>query len=128
MDAGTLLIMFLLIAAPMAFVLDWKKKQRREEERTYLNDKQWRALTKLLMQTPEDAELQRKTLNFVQREGRYSADAYEIALRFVEKYDTKRLKIFALDVGRVHYGKLRPGGVPTVYDEAAIDNDIKARC
>ena len=37
---------------------------------------------------------------------------------------TKRL---VLHVGRWHFGRIRPGGVPTVYDEQAIQNDILVR-
>ena len=37
-------------------------------------------------------------------------------------------KIFALNVGRLYYSDPREYGLPTIYDEAAIENDIKARC
>lgn len=39
----------------------------------------------------------------------------------------QRYRPFALAMGRAAYGLPRDQGVPTVYDEAAIKNDIEAR-
>jgi hypothetical protein len=37
------------------------------------------------------------------------------------------LRVPALDFGRIAYAVRRPGGLPTVYDEQAIQNDILMR-
>ncbi|AGY57112.1 hypothetical protein GKIL_0866 [Gloeobacter kilaueensis JS1] len=53
---------------------------------------------------------------------------YKAALRILERHpESTEARVFALEVGRFYYSYDRKGGVPTVYDEAAIANDIAAR-
>jgi hypothetical protein len=54
--------------------------------------------------------------------------AYQQSLTLLEKCaDSAAHKRLALEVGRWHFGRLRQGGVPTMYDEQAIQNDILVR-
>ncbi len=53
---------------------------------------------------------------------------YEKTLEILEKNsDNSDVKKIILSIGRWHFGKSRVGGVPTVYDEQAIQNDILVR-
>lgn len=57
-----------------------------------------------------------------------SSILYSHALEILEKNPTqKQLKIFSLEVGRWHYGKVRKDGKVTIYDEQATQNDINVR-
>ena len=49
---------------------------------------------------------------------------YKDALRLVRENPDH--KLYALEIGRRKYGASRKNGQPTVYDETAIQNDIKA--
>jgi hypothetical protein len=51
-------------------------------------------------------------------------DVYEEILRRLK--DNANLKPTALEMGRTAYSARRPGGILTVYDEQAIQNDILA--
>jgi hypothetical protein len=61
--------------------------------------------------------------------GRRKREAeYEAALRaLADSPGDPARRIAALQAGRAHYGGLRPGGTPTIYDEQAVANDISAR-
>lgn len=55
-------------------------------------------------------------------------ELYEISLEILAKHpDQMSLKSYVLKVGRLYYGKARPGGRVTIYDEQAIQNDITVR-
>ena len=58
----------------------------------------------------------------------HSGYAYQVALEcLASNPDECRARTFALSVGRWHRGRCRPDGLPTIYDEQAIQNDILAR-
>jgi len=58
----------------------------------------------------------------------HSSWIYGNALRLLEAApDNPALKRLVLQVGRWHFGRSRPGGVPTTYDEQAMLNDITVR-
>ena len=57
------------------------------------------------------------------------AELYELTLTLLtNKSDTAVMRVFALQVGRLHRGRSREDGRVTIYDEQAIQNDIMVRC
>lgn len=55
-------------------------------------------------------------------------ELYETALNtLTDNPSSQEAKRLVLDLGRLHYGRLRPDKKPTVYDEQAIQNDIIVR-
>jgi hypothetical protein len=73
--------------------------------------------------------MSQSTLSLIAAEHqRYRAVIYDAALAAVsDASGSVSSKRFALEIGRLHYGGGRDGGLPTTYDEAAIRNDISAR-
>lgn len=55
-------------------------------------------------------------------------ELYNTSLKILEaNSSSQEAKTLVLDVGRLHYGFLRPDKKPTIYDEQAIQNDIIVR-
>jgi len=75
-----------------------------------------------------DAQLHSEVINFVRSNPTVGKLAYDAALQTVAKSNGKSsTKHLALEVGRIHFGSLRMGKRPTIYDEQAIQNDINSR-
>lgn len=64
----------------------------------------------------------------VKQQPAYSEFLYQGVLNIVERHsDNARCRVFALEVGRLHYGLHRGLGNVTIYDEQAMQNGIFAR-
>jgi hypothetical protein len=58
------------------------------------------------------------------KQAQIASEIYQDMLKLLRSHS--ELKPFALETGRLAYGLKRKDGVPTVYDEQAILNDINA--
>ncbi len=88
---------------------------------------------KLLELYPADSKVRQTVMLSASRclavpnSGFNSKEVYDLALKILEKYPKEpRAKTLVLEIGRWHFGKLR-SGVPTIYDEQAMQNDIMVR-
>jgi len=84
-------------------------------------------LLKELEGNPTDLSTHTAVYGFVRTFPHLANDAYQAALVLLENEAEPSLRVFTLELGRLAYGVQRPEGVPTVYDENAINNDILAR-
>lgn len=58
----------------------------------------------------------------------FAGPLYALVLELLQNHPgDSNLRVFALEAGRLALGLGRPGGLPTIYDEQAIQNDISAR-
>lgn len=81
------------------------------------------------MQDPLDAKQQNQITTLLSKFPELTQIGYDISLRSVQLSEgAASSKTYALEVGRLHFGSQRPNGLPTTYDEQAIQNDIAARC
>ena len=91
------------------------------------------ALIRQLEEAPLDAAIHAaflRALRSLKLPGTVTAGkpAYDAALRVLEDNPGEcRSKQLVLEVGRWHFGRGRPGGAPTIYDEQALLNDILVR-
>lgn len=117
-----------LIGAYGIHLFEAAAKERKEKEQEPIR-RAWDDLVDRVLENPSDTSLHFKVLEFLKNHPNHSEGAYRLSLDLVAGTKANHLnKIFALHVGRVHYSRGRKDRVPTVYDEAAIENDIKARC
>ena len=114
--------------------LDKKKKRLRlevEAERRRKIASRDKAMAKYLSRLREDpnsVEVQNQLLKVANIFPEVTPEVYDAALDAVEvTQGSSKSKRFALDVGRLHYGRPREDGRPTTYDESAIRNDVDAR-
>ena len=110
---------------------DARDRQKRDSLRAEHKEqrKRWDQIVAGLLQNPTDVNLLQTALSFIKAHKAFRDCGYDMALDLVAASDAaKPNKVFALQVGRLRYSQHREDGVPTVYDEAAIENDIKARC
>lgn len=108
-----------------------KERRERERQRARHNElhEPWDQIVAGLLQNPTDVKSLQTALSFIKAHKAFRDCGYDMALDLVAASDAaKQNKVFALQVGRLRYSQHREDGVPTVYDEAAIENDIKARC
>lgn len=106
-----------------------KARSRAERERRKAISKRWDEIVENLLQRPSDGQLLAEAFQFLAANRGYIEAGYRLALDLVALSEgEKQNKVFALNVGRMHYSMHREDRAPTIYDEAAIENDIKARC
>ena len=108
-----------------------KKSKGRDAQASKLNEKlktKAKTLIRLLTNDPNDDGVHQELLRIQAIVPTISTAIYNSALGCVEITNgSSRTKQFALAAGRHKYGHVRENGVPTIYDEQAIQNDIIAR-
>ena len=105
---------------------DKRKQHKKRQKRIILA---WDALVARLQKKNSDTSLHHQLVGFLNKHPNYSEVAYRLSLDLVAETEANPSnKVLALNIGRMHYSMHRKDRVPTVYDEAAIENDIKARC
>ena len=109
-----------------------EKRQRINEKKQYAFEESKRGWDKIvlgLMRNPTSPQLLESAYCFIQAHSEFRNCGYAMALDLVStSRGSNQNKIFALKVGRLRYSQYRKNHAPSVYDEAAIENDIKARC
>ena len=127
---GTIALAVLIGIPSVIWANSYRKKHEREKRA--LEDKarrKWDKVVTTLLADPDNEKLLLSTLHFIQANPAYREVGYRMALDLiVTTKSASQNKVFALKVGRLHYSSNRPDGNPTIYDEAAIENDIKSRC
>ena len=108
---------------------DRKARLREEQQRQRAISRRWDGIVAKLLENPSSKQDLEDALVFVNSHRGYLDVGYRMALDLVAlSAGARQTKVFALKVGRQYYSQNREGRVPTIYDEAAIENDIQARC
>jgi hypothetical protein len=97
-------------------------------------EKDFAGLVRRLVAAPTNISVQNAILATIHR-SRFShlpeaasEKVYRIALHALANNTLPAARNFALEIGRWHFGRCRPGKRPTVADEQAIQQDVLARC
>lgn len=120
-----------LVTIPLVVWFTILKKKEEQKKETFENkvSRKWDRVVANLLADPDNEELLMSTLRFLKANYAYREVGYRMALDLIVTTNAaSQNKVFALRVGRLHYSSNRQDGQPTIYDEAAIENDIKARC
>ncbi|XZE35415.1 hypothetical protein SH501x_000906 [Pirellulaceae bacterium SH501] len=126
------MFIFLLIVGVIALVVLIAfvavREQKDSMSRLELAQKRLPVLAANLEQSPNCELSQKELTQICQAFPQFSKHVYNLALKGVASSGgSVAAKTFALNIGRISYSIGRPGGVPTVYDEQAILNDIRVR-
>ena len=90
--------------------------------------RQFKLAIEKFQNNPESVSTQNQLVELATKNISFRNQTYVESLAAVETTDgSNKCKQFAVLTGRLHYGGRRANGLPTVYDEAAIRNDISAR-
>ncbi|HET6883516.1 MAG TPA: hypothetical protein VFI31_25415 [Pirellulales bacterium] len=121
-------VVFVVIAAVVFAVAISSASHARREAGTRLMQLHRELLSAeldpLRLQTVVSQIVEFKFMRFPQIGGEIYGSALDLLSNNPKSPIAKQL---VLDIGRWHYGKSRPDGRPTVYDEQAIQNDILVR-
>lgn len=85
-----------------------------------------------LEQSPTDPQIHasflRAVANLTTLTESHGELAYQTSLQMLESHPlSTAAKVFALNIGRWHFGRIRPDNKVTIYDEQAMQNDIVVR-
>ncbi|MDB4810110.1 hypothetical protein OAH34_02825 [bacterium] len=122
-------VAFIVFPMVVWLVVQTKKHEQTGDTHEEKTLRKWDSVVAKLLADPDNEELLMSALNFLQANRNFSEVGYRMALDLiVTTKAASQNKVFALRIGRLHYSSSRPDGQPTIYDEAAIENDIRARC
>jgi hypothetical protein len=122
----------LLLAALTALVISWRRRSRSGQSREKWVSLQLNRILQILADNPINKQTHQEVFQILSDIPDISHGGsnliYSTALDILESNPESPLaKQFVLEVGRWHKGRIRDGGMVTIYDEQAIQNDILVR-
>ena len=124
-----IILTLLIVVLPAVLILkavDSSRKGQARQRQEHANN--FANVLQQYIDNPASAELQNHVMRTVATYSYLSKIGYDATLVAVEKTNgSPPAKRVALEVGRLHFGTLRPDRRPTIYDENAIQNDIQTR-
>lgn len=113
--------------------LEAKERQQRgwqqQASRHQIAESRLPVLFQMLASAPDNATATAEIMQHLRACPSLASNSYQAALNIVQQTNgAPAAKILALELGRLFFASNRPDGNPTIYDEQAINNDIKMRC